>query len=95
MENFQVAPDEFAQEFFALFQACGRLAAVVPGWDLSILIPIYKKGSPALPANYRPLRLIQALKKVFGIALDNTIRFEADNDFAQFGFQRGVSSLLG
>lgn len=92
-ELYKLVPDLFAEVFYELFAACGRMAAVVPGWDLSILIPIFKKGDMALPVNYRPLRLIQALKKIFGIALDGKVRAETDNELAQFGFQRGVSSL--
>lgn len=87
-------PDLFADALFALFAACGRLATVVPGWDLSVLVPIYKgKGPAAAPANHRPLRLIPALKKVFGIALDATIRGETQNQIAQYGFQTGTASL--
>ena len=93
VEIYQMAPEVFADVFFALFRACGRLGVVPPGWDLSILIPIYKKGLTSLPANYRPLRLIQALKKIFGIALDATLREEIANDIAQFGFQPGVSAM--
>lgn len=93
VELYKMLPDRFADVFFALFTACGRLAAVIPGWDLSVLIPIYKgKGPEAVPANHRPLRLIPALKKIFGIALDSTIRGQAQNEFAQFGFQTGTSS---
>ena len=94
VDIYKMLPDRFADAFFALFAACGRLAAVVPGWDLSVLIPIYKrKGLASDPANYRPLRLIPALKKVFGIALDATLRKEIQNEPAQYGFQTGTSSL--
>ena len=94
VELYKMHPDLFADAFYALFSACGRLAAVVPGWDLSVLIPIYKgKGPEADPANHRPLRLLPALKKIFGTALDLTIRRETQNDIAQFGFQSGTSSL--
>lgn len=87
MELYKTLPDCFADVFFALFAAFGRLAAVVPGWDLSVLIPIYKKKGPAAdPANHRPLRLIPALKKVFGIALDIELRMEMVNELAQYGF---------
>lgn len=63
------------------------------GWDLSVFVSIYKKGCVQLSANYRRLRLIQALKKIFGIALNDTLRLAIVSELVKFGFQVGTSSL--
>ena len=93
VEIYQICPALFADLFFEILAACGRLATVIPDWDLSILIPIHKKGPPKTPKNHRPLRLILAFKKIVGAAIDDTMRAEAQNHPAQFGFQRGTSAL--
>lgn len=92
-EIYQLCPELFAEMFYELLAAFGRLAAVISGWDQSILIPIYKKGPPQIPKNHRPLRLLQTIKKIVGSATDMTMRSEATNHLAQFGFQCGTSAL--
>lgn len=77
-----------------MFRACGRLAAVVPGWDLSILIPIHKKGPAALPENHRPLRLIQTVKRLFGMMVEKLLGGEAHNDAYQYGFQPRICAIM-
>ena len=90
---YKIAPSLFATAFFYIFQACGRLAATIPGWDLSILIPIPKRGALELPQNHRPLRLINTIKKIFGLAIAGIVKREAPNNIAQFGFQEQTSAL--
>ena len=36
-----------------------------PEWRLSRLVVIFKKGDPAMPANYRPIAILPILYKVF------------------------------
>lgn len=92
-EIYKLAPSLFATAFFYIFQACGRIAATIPGWDLSILIPIPKKGALELPQNHRPLRLIMAMKKILGLAISGNVKSEVQNNIAQFGFQEKTSAL--
>lgn len=92
-EIYKLAPSLFATAFFYIFQACGRLAATIPGWDLSILIPIPKRGALELPQNHRPLRLINAIKKILGLTISGILKSEAPNNIAQFGFQEQTSAL--
>ena len=92
-EIYKLAPDLFSTAFFYIFQACGRLAATIPGWDLSILIPIPKRGDLELPQNHRPLRLIIAIKKILGLAIAGLVKEEEPSHLSQFGFQERTSAL--
>ena len=92
-EIYKIAPEVFASVFYHIFKACGRLAATIPGWDLSILIPIPKRGDTALPQNNRPLRLIASIKKILGHVIARAVSGEVQNKKSQFGFQGGTSAL--
>ena len=92
-EIYKVAPQLFGASFFHIFHACGRLATTIPGWDLSILIPIPKRGALELPQNHRPLRLIPAIKKILGLAIVDSIKGEVQNNLGQYGFQDRTSAL--
>jgi len=48
----------------------------------SIVIPIFKKGDPASPSNYRPISLIPFLSKV----LEKVVKFQISNFFASSSF---------
>lgn len=93
IELFQLCPDEFGALFFQLFRTGARLGCVISGWDLSILIPLFKKGDPAEPANYRALRLVLVIRKVFEIAVDKVMGEECPDELAQFGFSLKTSAM--
>ena len=94
MEVYKLDCPLFANIFYHVFKACGRLATVVPGWDLSVLIPIHKRGPAELPENNRPLRLIQTVKRLYGIMIEQRLDAEANNDPAQYGFQKRICALM-
>lgn len=43
VELYKLLPEQFANVFFEIFATCGRLATVVPDWDLSVLNPDLKE----------------------------------------------------
>ena len=87
MELLHMNPKAFAELLFELFAAGARLGCAMKDWDLSILIPIYKKkGMVAEPANHRPLRLILILRKVFEMATTDMLVREKPDELEQFGF---------
>ena len=48
---------------------------VIPlSWKIVILSPVYKRGSPFCPKNYRPISLLSNLFKLFERVLDARIR---------------------
>jgi len=59
------------------------------------LIPIFKKGDPTDPNNYRPIALLPVLSKVFEKVLNLQITKIIDSGFVddnQFGFRQGYST---
>ncbi len=59
------------------------------------LIPIYKKGDPTDPNNYRPIALLPVLSKVFEKVLNLQITTVIEPGFIddnQFGFRQGYST---
>ena len=87
MELLQMNPKAFAELLFELFAAGARLRCVMKDWDLSILIPIYKKkGMVAEPSNHRPLRLILILRKVFEMGTTDMLVREKPDELEQYGF---------
>ena len=93
MELFKLDPDMFALLLYELYAACARCAYVVEGWDSSILIPIFKKGDTARVENYRPLRLILIIRKIFEIALEPSLLEEVRDEPEQFGFLARTSAI--
>lgn len=93
MELFKLAPDLFAYLLFEMFNACARCGYVIEGWDLSILIPLYKKGDPSKTSNYRPLRLVLIVRKIFEMALEPAMLREFRDELEQFGFLQRTSAV--
>jgi hypothetical protein len=77
-----------------LFMLCWRWSTVPVSWCTAQVIPIYKKGDPLDPGNYRPISLTSALRKLFELCLQNHLTSTAPElDIAQGGFreQRGAT----
>ena len=67
-------------------------------WKEALVIPLYKKGDPSLPCNYRPISLLPILSKVFEKILAHQMRNYLENNeligARQFGFRPGCSTDL-
>lgn len=64
---------------------------------LSKVVPIFKKGNPALAESYRPISLVPIFSKIIEKAVIHQVSefFEANSLFSkfQFGFRRGLSTV--
>lgn len=86
-EALQAAPEQHAEFLFHLWNTCGRLRALPTEWLRSIICPIYKKGAPDLPENYRPIALLSHVRKVLEKMLDARLRETYTFHRAQLGFR--------
>ena len=81
---------ELFTDFFNLILASGT---VPDDWSLSIICPIYKKGPPSDPNNYREISLINCIGKLFACIITTRLQgyLEANGIIGaeQAGFRRG------
>ena len=60
-------------------------------WSKGCIVPIFKKGDPSNPANYRGITLVNVIAKIFSLILRNRINTwcESEKIFnpSQFGFR--------
>ena len=56
-EMFKLSADTLAQFLMAFWTTCGRLNQRTLEWNKGRLVPLYKKGDPAIPSNHRPICL--------------------------------------
>ena len=55
---------ELAPSLAALFNASFREGILPQDWKDATITPLYKKGSPSSPGNYRPISLLSVVPKV-------------------------------
>ena len=72
-------------------------AGVFPDlYKIATAIPLFKKGEPTDPLNFRSISLLMVFSKVLEKCLDNRMKaFCLENSLlspCQFGFQRGIST---
>lgn len=78
----------------ALFQLCWRWSSTPVAWRVAQVLPIYKKGEPTDPGNYRPISLTSVLRKVMEICLAPNLHAASPPlDIAQGGFRPQRSAL--
>ena len=50
-------------------------SAIIPeSWSVGVIKPIYKKGDPCLPQNYRPITILSCLGKLFTSVINNRLK---------------------
>jgi hypothetical protein len=81
----------------SLFNHSLRCCKVPQSWKDANVCPIFKKGDPSMPNNYRPISLLCCMEKVFERILFKYIfTFLHENDFIsplQSGFKPGDSTM--
>ena len=77
-----------------LMTLCWATATLPKEWQLARIVAIYKgKGAATLPANYRPIALLQASYKLFSILVEQRLRgLEGRVWKMQCGYRAGYST---
>ena len=77
-----------------LMSLCWSSAELPEEWQLARIVAIYKgKGAVSLPANYRPIALLQASYKLFSILVEQRLRgLEGRVWKMQCGYRAGFST---
>ncbi|KAG1301753.1 hypothetical protein G6F64_011523 [Rhizopus arrhizus] len=86
--------DDLVPVLTLLFRLCWIWSAVPAAWCTAQVVPIYKKGDPLQPANYRPISLTSVLRKLFELCLQTTLENTAPSlNPVQGGFRHSRSAL--
>ena len=61
----------------------------------SSVVALFKKGDPSIPANYRPISLLNTSLKIYAAAIQRRLRRGVDHILqrTQYGFHRGKSTI--
>ena len=91
----KAAASELSVSVAHLFQMSMSQQKLPSDWTVSHVVPLYKKGSKADPANYRPVSLTSVLSKVLERIINARVRdFLNSNNViidGQHGFRNGRS----
>ena len=86
--------ESIAKVLQAFCSACGSLAFRPKSWNEGTLIPLYKKGDPSLPASYRPICLLLAVKKVVERTIASAVQTVFIHTRMQLGFYRKMETEM-
>ena len=86
-EMLKAASKETSSCLTALWSACGRTAHTPKDRRTGLFVPIYKKGDPEIPSNYRPICLLSFLCKVIERTLDKETQAHYAPNVMRMGFQ--------
>ena len=77
-----------------LFRLCWKWSVVPRSWCTAQVVPIYKKGNPLNPGNFRPISLTSVLRKWLDLCLQDTLTSTAPPlDIVQGGFRANRSAM--
>ena len=93
---FKECCHELARPLSTLFSLCLRSGVQPAAWKTANVVPVYKKASRSLPANYRPVSLLSICSKVMeGIINHQLVNYLERHHLLsarQFGFRRGLGT---
>ena len=76
-----------------LFHICWLTTHTPSSWHVAQITPIYKKGAPDNPANFRPVSLTFVFRKILGYCIKPAIEtYRPELDIAQGGFRPAHST---
>ena len=79
-----------------LFNIIFDTALIPDSWTIGVIKPIYKKGDPTLPENYRPITLLSCLGKLFTSVINNRLKKYSEKyniiEQVQAGFRQNHST---
>ena len=83
--------------FNALFNKVLKLGYFPSQWTEGYIVPIFKKGDPNLPGNYRGITLLSTLGKLFTRIINNRLNSWAEDYFvyteSQAGFRKNMGTI--
>lgn len=95
-EFFKNAPEEFLEKLLGLYNKILNEANVPDTFRKSVIYPIYKKGNPNEPANYRAIAFTDAAAKIFcGLLTTRLNKFAEERNILsqlQAGFRQGYGT---
>ena len=93
-EILSALADVLAPCFTCWFQFCLISGTIPVGWNETIIVPIYKKGNKSEIQNYRPISLLENIRKVFERCVEYYMKQKMTKlQIQQGGFQEGRSTL--
>ena len=93
-EMFKIGADTLAQFLMALWTTCCRLNHRPLEWNKGRLVPLYKKGDPAIPSNHRPICLLSATREIIERAIASAMNKSFTPHRAQMGFQKHMGTEM-
>ena len=80
-----------------LFSAVLRTGHMPAEWKTKLVTPVFKKGDPTLPSNYRPISVATSLYRLFAAVLARRLTTYVDDRAghlapSQFAFQKSLST---
>ena len=96
--DFFIDTKDFIYHFLCLiFDKIYDTGIYPDSWTKGIIVPIFKKGDPSEPSNYRGITLINIMGKIFSLTLRNRLNAwcEQENIFhdTQFGFRDNCATV--
>ena len=91
-EMFRINEETFCNFLMAFWTASGRLNHIPCEWNRGRLIPLFKKGDPSDPRNYRPICLLSVTRKIIERALALAMNDSFTPHQAQMGFQNHMGT---
>lgn len=93
-EMLQAASAQLVPIIASFFTLCWQWSTTPSLWRSAQVVPIYKKGNPNDPSNYRPISLTSHMRKLMEHCLTNLISPNSPQlDLAQGGFRPNRSAL--
>lgn len=83
-----------AQAVLGLWTACGRVGHTPASLLAGRITPVFKKkGDARLPENYRPIMILNVVRRVISAAVDLALRRELQLHTCQWGFRLNTGTL--
>lgn len=93
-EMMQLHPTGFSRLLFEVWAAVGRVEYMPRDLREGIVIPLFKKGCPKNPGNYRPIMLLSHMRKAISSAINSMVTKQYQFHHNQWGFQANVGTDL-
>lgn len=88
----RLAPEPIADCICAIWRTVGRLGHVPGALTLGRVTPVFKKGDHKLASNYRPICILNVLRRAMSAALDLRVRRWVTPHHRQWGFRKNMGT---